>query len=173
MTSLCGIPIVLEHKFKILSRLLFSSSLSFVVGAFRFGRKLAVIRGEVEREIQAVVSKRDNVHTHHPYRAWDPVPSLSAASAGTRPSVSLNVVSKQRLIKTSFSRDADQPREAAASDQHGEGGGQHGLQTGAGNRSTMRRRDDARTKRLCNRRVGSSVSRSPSIQCGWATTSLL
>ncbi|XP_037546596.1 huntingtin, partial [Nematolebias whitei] len=47
----------------------------------RFGRKLAVIRGEVEREIQALVSKRDNVHTHHPYRAWDPVPSLSAASA--------------------------------------------------------------------------------------------
>lgn len=50
----------------------------------RFGRKLAVIRGEVEREIQALVSKRDNVHTHHPYHAWDPVPSLSAASAGNR-----------------------------------------------------------------------------------------
>ena len=48
----------------------------------RFGRKLAVIRGEVEREIQALVSKRDNVHTHHPYHAWDPVPSLLAASAG-------------------------------------------------------------------------------------------
>ncbi|XP_023820147.1 huntingtin isoform X4 [Oryzias latipes] len=47
----------------------------------RFGRKLAVIRGEVEREIQALVSKRDNVHTHHPYHAWDPVPSLSVASA--------------------------------------------------------------------------------------------
>ncbi|XP_077574962.1 huntingtin isoform X3 [Stigmatopora nigra] len=47
----------------------------------RFGRKLAVIRGEVEREIQALVSKRDNIHTHHPYHAWDPVPSLSAASA--------------------------------------------------------------------------------------------
>uniref|UniRef100_A0AAV2LJ79 Huntingtin n=1 Tax=Knipowitschia caucasica TaxID=637954 RepID=A0AAV2LJ79_KNICA len=47
----------------------------------RFGRKLAVIRGEVEREIQALVSKRDNVHTHHPYHAWDPVPALSAASA--------------------------------------------------------------------------------------------
>ncbi|XP_047435099.1 huntingtin isoform X7 [Mugil cephalus] len=47
----------------------------------RFGRKLAVIRGEVEREIQALVSKRDNVHTYHPYHAWDPVPSLSAASA--------------------------------------------------------------------------------------------
>lgn len=52
------------------------------VCAPRFGRKLAVIRGEVEREIQALVSKRDNVHTHHPYHAWDPVPSLSAASAG-------------------------------------------------------------------------------------------
>lgn len=50
----------------------------------RFGRKLAMIRGEVEREIQALVSKRDNVHTHHPYHTWDPVPSLSAASpAGT------------------------------------------------------------------------------------------
>ncbi|XP_061534390.1 huntingtin isoform X8 [Phycodurus eques] len=47
----------------------------------RFGRKLAVIRGEVEREIQALVSKRDNIHTHHSYHAWDPVPSLSAASA--------------------------------------------------------------------------------------------
>lgn len=59
----------------------------------RFGRKLAVIRGEVEREIQALVSKRDNVHTHHPYHAWDPVPSLSAASAGKEQSmfkVSLN-----------------------------------------------------------------------------------
>ncbi|MEQ2192162.1 hypothetical protein XENOCAPTIV_007919 [Xenoophorus captivus] len=44
----------------------------------RFGRKLAVIRGEVEREIQALVSKRDNVSTHHPYHAWDPVPSLYA-----------------------------------------------------------------------------------------------
>ncbi|XP_061581985.1 huntingtin isoform X5 [Cololabis saira] len=49
----------------------------------RFGRKLCVIRGEVEREIQALVSKKDNVHTHHPYHAWDPVPSLAAASAGT------------------------------------------------------------------------------------------
>ncbi|KAM9314624.1 huntingtin isoform 2-T2 [Pholidichthys leucotaenia] len=49
----------------------------------RFGRKLAVIRGEVEREIQSLVSKRDNVHTYHSYHTWDPVPSLSAASAGT------------------------------------------------------------------------------------------
>lgn len=48
----------------------------------RFGRKLAVIRGEVEREIQALVSKRDNVQTYHHYHAWDPVPSLSAASPG-------------------------------------------------------------------------------------------
>ncbi|XP_061737340.1 huntingtin isoform X7 [Nerophis ophidion] len=47
----------------------------------RFGRKLAVIRGEVEREIQALVSKKDNIPTHHSYHAWDPVPSLSAASA--------------------------------------------------------------------------------------------
>ncbi|MEQ2162765.1 hypothetical protein GOODEAATRI_023128, partial [Goodea atripinnis] len=30
----------------------------------------------------ALVSKRDNISTHHPYHAWDPVPSLSAASAG-------------------------------------------------------------------------------------------
>lgn len=49
-----------------------------------------MIRGEVEREIQALVSKRDNVHTHHPYHAWDPVPSLSAASAG-------NTISIQKL----------------------------------------------------------------------------
>lgn len=41
-----------------------------------------MIRGEVEREIQALVSKRDNVQTYHPYHAWDPVPSLSAASPG-------------------------------------------------------------------------------------------
>ncbi|XP_045076442.1 huntingtin-like [Coregonus clupeaformis] len=46
----------------------------------RFGRKLSVIRGVVEREIQAMVSKRDNVHTPHPYHTWDPVPSLSAVS---------------------------------------------------------------------------------------------
>lgn len=60
----------------------------------RFGRKLAVIRGEVEREIQALVSKRDNVHTYHPYHAWDPVPSLSAASAGNRKSaVTLSLAS--------------------------------------------------------------------------------
>ncbi|XP_062852378.1 huntingtin isoform X2 [Trichomycterus rosablanca] len=49
----------------------------------RFGRKLSAIRGVVEREIQAMVSKRDNVATHFPYQAWDPVPSLSSSSAGT------------------------------------------------------------------------------------------
>ncbi|XP_007229557.3 huntingtin isoform X4 [Astyanax mexicanus] len=49
----------------------------------RFGRKLSVIRGVVEREIQAMVSKRDNIATHFPYQAWDPVPSLSSSSAGT------------------------------------------------------------------------------------------
>ncbi|XP_072534605.1 huntingtin isoform X5 [Salminus brasiliensis] len=49
----------------------------------RFGRKLTVIRGVVEREIQAMVSKRDNIATHFPYQAWDPVPSLSSSSAGT------------------------------------------------------------------------------------------
>ncbi|XP_041123293.1 huntingtin isoform X1 [Polyodon spathula] len=49
----------------------------------RFGRKLSVIRGIVEQEIQAMVSKRDNIATHYPYQAWDPVPSLSAAKTGT------------------------------------------------------------------------------------------
>ncbi|XP_059408549.1 huntingtin-like isoform X2 [Carassius carassius] len=49
----------------------------------RFGRKLTVIRGMVEREIQAMVSKRDNLATHFPYHAWDPVPSLSSSTAGT------------------------------------------------------------------------------------------
>jgi len=86
----------------------------------RFGRKLAVIRGEVEREIQALVSKRDNVHTHHPYHAWDPVPSLSAASAGYRkttfsptlaliPPACLNCLSLYIFILICFSRHADQP----------------------------------------------------------------
>lgn len=50
---------------------------------FRFGRKLSVIRGIVEQEIQAMVSKRENVATHHSYQAWDPVPSLSPATTGT------------------------------------------------------------------------------------------
>uniref|UniRef100_A0A8C8S588 Huntingtin n=1 Tax=Pelusios castaneus TaxID=367368 RepID=A0A8C8S588_9SAUR len=48
----------------------------------RFGRKLSVIRGIVEEEIQAMISKRDNIATHHFYQAWDPVPSLSPATTG-------------------------------------------------------------------------------------------
>ncbi|XP_045429955.1 huntingtin isoform X2 [Pipistrellus kuhlii] len=48
----------------------------------RFGRKLSVIRGIVEQEIQAMVSKRENIATHHLYQAWDPVPSLSPAATG-------------------------------------------------------------------------------------------
>ena len=43
-----------------------------------------MIRGIVEQEIQAMVSKRENVATHHLYQAWDPVPSLSPATTGTR-----------------------------------------------------------------------------------------
>lgn len=41
-----------------------------------------MIRGIVEQEIQAMVSKRENIATHHPYQAWDPVPSLSPATTG-------------------------------------------------------------------------------------------
>ncbi|KAJ8336106.1 hypothetical protein SKAU_G00394490 [Synaphobranchus kaupii] len=48
----------------------------------RFGRKLHVIRGIVEQEIQAMVSKRDNMATPHPYQAWDPVPSLTSSCRG-------------------------------------------------------------------------------------------
>ncbi|XP_043918860.1 huntingtin isoform X2 [Protopterus annectens] len=48
----------------------------------RFGRKLSIIRGIVEREIQVFVSRRDSAATHHPYQAWDPVPSLSPAISG-------------------------------------------------------------------------------------------
>ncbi|XP_063780391.1 huntingtin isoform X3 [Pseudophryne corroboree] len=48
----------------------------------RFGRKLSVIRGIVEQEIQALVSRRDNIATHHAYQAWDPVPCLSASTTG-------------------------------------------------------------------------------------------
>ncbi|MFT7807444.1 huntingtin isoform X1 [Arapaima gigas] len=49
----------------------------------RFGRKLSMIRGMVEQEIQSMVSKRDNIATYFPYQAWDPVPSLSSSSTGT------------------------------------------------------------------------------------------
>ncbi|KAM4854776.1 huntingtin [Thomomys bottae] len=49
----------------------------------RFGRKLSMIRGIVEQEIQAMVSRRENIATHHPYQNWDPVPSLSPATTGT------------------------------------------------------------------------------------------
>uniref|UniRef100_A0A8C6R2D9 Huntingtin n=1 Tax=Nannospalax galili TaxID=1026970 RepID=A0A8C6R2D9_NANGA len=48
----------------------------------RFGRKLSVIRGIVEQEIQEMVSKRENIATHHAYQAWDPVPSLLPATTG-------------------------------------------------------------------------------------------
>uniref|UniRef100_A0A6I8NFD9 Huntingtin n=1 Tax=Ornithorhynchus anatinus TaxID=9258 RepID=A0A6I8NFD9_ORNAN len=48
----------------------------------RFGRKLSGIRGIVEQEIQAMVSQRDNIATHHLYQAWDPVPSLSPSTTG-------------------------------------------------------------------------------------------
>ena len=50
----------------------------------RFGRKLSVIRGIVEQEIQAMVSRRENTATHHLYQAWDPVPSLAPATTGSR-----------------------------------------------------------------------------------------
>lgn len=32
-----------------------------------------------------MVSKRDNIATHHLYQAWDPVPSLSPATTGKCP----------------------------------------------------------------------------------------
>lgn len=48
----------------------------------RFGRKLRIIRGIVEQEIQAMVSKRENIATHHLYQARDPIPSLSPATTG-------------------------------------------------------------------------------------------
>uniref|UniRef100_A0A8D0TIT0 Huntingtin n=1 Tax=Sus scrofa TaxID=9823 RepID=A0A8D0TIT0_PIG len=57
----------------------------------RFGRKLSVIRGVVEQEVQAMVSKRENVATHHLYQAWDPVPSLSPATTGA-------LISHDRLL---------------------------------------------------------------------------
>lgn len=48
----------------------------------RFGRKLSVVRGIVEQEIQAMISRRDNIATHQAYQAWDPVPCLSASTTG-------------------------------------------------------------------------------------------
>nr|XP_023405447.1 huntingtin isoform X4 [Loxodonta africana] len=57
----------------------------------RFGRKLSVIRGIVEQEVQAMVSKRENIATHHSYQAWDPVPSLSPATTGA-------LISHDRLL---------------------------------------------------------------------------
>lgn len=57
-------------------------SVTFVLN-LRFGRKLSIIRGIVEQEIQAMVSKRENIATHHLYQAWDPIPSLSPATTGT------------------------------------------------------------------------------------------
>ncbi|XP_054544203.1 huntingtin isoform X3 [Talpa occidentalis] len=57
----------------------------------RFGRKLSIIRGIVEQEIQAMVSKRENIASHHPYQAWDPVPSLSPATTGA-------LISHDRLL---------------------------------------------------------------------------
>lgn len=53
----------------------------------------------MEREIQALVSKKDNVHTHHPYHAWDPVPSLSAVSPGKRKKISLLTLSDTLEIR--------------------------------------------------------------------------
>uniref|UniRef100_A0A8C6Y6F0 Huntingtin n=1 Tax=Naja naja TaxID=35670 RepID=A0A8C6Y6F0_NAJNA len=48
----------------------------------RFGRKLNIIRGIVEQEIQEMASKRDNVACHHVYQVWDPVPSLTPSTTG-------------------------------------------------------------------------------------------
>uniref|UniRef100_A0A670ZHB4 Huntingtin n=1 Tax=Pseudonaja textilis TaxID=8673 RepID=A0A670ZHB4_PSETE len=48
----------------------------------RFGRKLNVIRGIVEQEIQEMASKRDNIASHHLYQVWDPVPSLAPSTTG-------------------------------------------------------------------------------------------
>ncbi|XP_013930191.1 PREDICTED: huntingtin-like, partial [Thamnophis sirtalis] len=49
----------------------------------RFGRKLNIIRGIVEQEIQEMASKRDNVACHHVYQVWDPVPSLAPSTTGS------------------------------------------------------------------------------------------
>ncbi|KAL7976412.1 hypothetical protein Chor_015476 [Crotalus horridus] len=47
-----------------------------------FGRKLNIIRGTIEQEIQELASKRDNVACHHLYQVWDPVPSLAPSTTG-------------------------------------------------------------------------------------------
>lgn len=70
-----------HQRSKVISKSFFFQFLKFVCFC-RFGRKLSAIRGVVEKEIQAMVSKRDNIATHFPYQAWDPVPSLSSSSAG-------------------------------------------------------------------------------------------
>ncbi|XP_057562698.1 huntingtin isoform X4 [Hippopotamus amphibius kiboko] len=71
----------------------------------RFGRKLSIIRGIVEQEIQAMVSKRENVATHHLYQAWDPVPSLSPATTGaliSHDKLLLQVNPERELGNTSY-----------------------------------------------------------------------
>lgn len=59
-----------------------------------------MIRGIVEQEIQAMVSKRDNIATHHLYQAWDPVPCLSPATTGTcgRGSLHLGQTESSRVV---------------------------------------------------------------------------
>ena len=59
-----------------------SKCVFFLVLNFRFGRKLSMIRGIVEQEIQEMVSQRENTATHHSHQAWDPVPSLLPATTG-------------------------------------------------------------------------------------------
>ncbi|KAB0404200.1 hypothetical protein E2I00_003902, partial [Balaenoptera physalus] len=71
----------------------------------RFGRKLSIIRGIVEQEIQAMVSKRENIATHHLYQAWDPVPSLSPATTGaliSHDKLLLQVNPERELGNTSY-----------------------------------------------------------------------
>ncbi|TKC50975.1 hypothetical protein EI555_001287, partial [Monodon monoceros] len=71
----------------------------------RFGRKLSIIRGIVEQEIQAMVSKRENIATHHLYQAWDPIPSLPPATTGALTShdkLLLQVNPERELGNTSY-----------------------------------------------------------------------
>ncbi|XP_007456954.1 PREDICTED: huntingtin [Lipotes vexillifer] len=71
----------------------------------RFGRKLSIIRGIVEQEIQAMVSKRENIATHHLYQAWDPIPSLSPAATGaliSHDKLLLQVNPERELGNTSY-----------------------------------------------------------------------